>query len=251
MDVVLIVITLLIGVIGGFIAGLVGIGGAIIIYPMIILIPPLFGLEGFTAYTASGLTSAQVFFSTLSGTARALKRPIFNVRLIGYMGVGMIVGSVVGAILSQHFTEQVINYVYIAVSISAIVLMIWKVKPAFSEGIRVHWSMAIVGVFIGLISGVIGAGGAFIIIPILLTVYKLPMNTVVTNSIVIAFISSIGAFVMKLFQGFVPLEHAIWMVIGSLVMTPIGMKVGEKVPDAVQKAIIIILIAIAIIQLLT
>ena len=251
MDVVLIVITLLIGVIGGFIAGLVGIGGAIIIYPMIILIPPLFGLESFTAYTASGLTSAQVFFSTLSGTARALKRPFFNERLIGYMGVGMIVGSVIGAILSQHFTEQMINYVYIAVSILAIVLMICKVKPASSEEIRVHWSMAIVGVFIGLISGVIGAGGAFIIIPILLTVYKLPMNTVVTNSIVIAFISSIGAFVMKLFQGFVPVEHAIWMVIGSLVMAPIGMKVGEKVPDAVQKAIIIVLIAIAIILLLT
>ena len=71
------------------------------------------------------------------------------------------------------------------------------------------------------------------------------------GSIVIVFISSIGAFVMKLFQGFVPLEHAIWMVIGSLVMAPIGMKVGEKVPDAVQKAIIIILIVIAIIQLLT
>lgn len=251
MDVVLIVITLLIGVIGGFIAGLVGIGGAIIIYPMIILIPPLFGLEGFTAYTASGLTSAQVFFSTLSGTNRARKRPFFNLRLVGYMGVGMIVGSIIGAIISQHFTEQMINYVYIAVSILAIMLMIWKVKPTISASIRVHWSMAIVGVFIGLISGVIGAGGAFIIIPILLTVYKLPMNTVVTNSIVIAFISSIGAFVMKLFQGFVPLEHAIWMVIGSLVMTPIGMKVGEKVPDAVQKAIIIILIAIAIIQLLT
>lgn len=43
MDIVNIVIMLLIGVFGGFISGLVGVGGAIIIYPAILLLPPLFG----------------------------------------------------------------------------------------------------------------------------------------------------------------------------------------------------------------
>ena len=58
MDIVNIVIMLLIGVFGGFISGLVG--GAIIIYPAILLLPPLFGAP-YSAYIASGLTSSQVF----------------------------------------------------------------------------------------------------------------------------------------------------------------------------------------------
>ncbi|EOD7618085.1 sulfite exporter TauE/SafE family protein, partial [Staphylococcus aureus] len=56
MDIVNIVIMLLIGVFGGFISGLVGVGGAIIIYPAILLLPPLFGAPAYSAYIASGLT---------------------------------------------------------------------------------------------------------------------------------------------------------------------------------------------------
>lgn len=44
MDILTVIIMLLIGVFGGFISGLVGIGGAIIIYPAILLLPPLFGV---------------------------------------------------------------------------------------------------------------------------------------------------------------------------------------------------------------
>lgn len=56
-----IITMLLIGIFGGFISGLVGIGGAIIIYPAILLLPSLLGAPVYSAYIASGLTSSQVF----------------------------------------------------------------------------------------------------------------------------------------------------------------------------------------------
>lgn len=71
---------LVIGILGGFISGLVGIGGAIVIYPALLLLPPLFGLPTYSAYIASGLTSSQVF-STLSGSLNAYKNKIFLERL--------------------------------------------------------------------------------------------------------------------------------------------------------------------------
>lgn len=86
MDIVNIVIMLLIGVFGGFISGLVGVGGAIIIYPAILLLPPLFGAPAYSAYIASGLTSSQVFFSTLSGSLKARKKTEFSPQLVLYMG---------------------------------------------------------------------------------------------------------------------------------------------------------------------
>ncbi len=51
MDISTVIMMLLIGVFGGFISGLVGIGGAIIIYPAILLLPPLFGVLH-TAHTS-------------------------------------------------------------------------------------------------------------------------------------------------------------------------------------------------------
>ncbi len=125
-----------------------------------------------------------------------------------------------------------------------IVIQFIKKKSVFLKR-----SLFILQIILGIISGIVGAGGAFIIIPIFLVLFKLSMNTVVTNSIIIAFISSIGAFVIKLVQGYIPLEDALFLVIGSVIFAPLGLKLGKKVPSFVQKLIISILIILAIIQI--
>ena len=76
------------------------------------------------------------------------------------------------------------------------------------------------------------------------------MNTVVANSIVIAFMSSIGAFIIKFMQGYIPMADALFLIIGSILFAPLGLKVGNKVPSSVQKWIVSILIIIAIMQLI-
>lgn len=243
-------VMLFIGVFGGFLSGMVGIGGAIIIYPAILILPPLFGAPHYSAYIASGLTSSQVFFSTLSGSLKARTNSNFSPKLVTNMGGGMIVGSILGALLANIFNAAFINTVYIIISILALILMFINVKPRPQQGQLNPILLITIGGIIGLISGIIGAGGAFIIIPVLLVLFKLPMNTVVTNSITIAFISSIGAFVIKLMQGYIPLGSAITLIIGSILCAPLGLKVGTKIPDIVQKIIISILIIIAIIQLI-
>ena len=130
MDIVNIVIMLLIGVFGGFISGLVGVGGAIIIYPAILLLPPLFGAPAYSAYIASGLTSSQVFFSTLSGSLKARKKTEFSPQLVLYMGGGMIIGSMLGAFLANLFDATFVNTVYIIIALLALTLMFIKVKPS-------------------------------------------------------------------------------------------------------------------------
>ncbi|MCO6217368.1 sulfite exporter TauE/SafE family protein [Staphylococcus epidermidis] len=244
------IIMLLIGIFGGFISGLVGIGGAIIIYPMLLLLPPLVGLPTYSAYIASGLTSSQVFFSTLSGSFKAYKNKDFSRTLVLNMGSGMIIGSILGAILANLINVQFVNMVYIIIALLALILMFIKVAPSTSHIKFNRLLLITIGGIIGLVSGIVGAGGAFIIIPVLLVIFKLPMKTVVTNSIVIAFISSIGAFIIKLLQGYIPVNSAIPLILGSILFTPLGMKIGQKIPDYIQKMIVSILIVIAIIKLI-
>ncbi|AHW68028.2 MULTISPECIES: sulfite exporter TauE/SafE family protein [Staphylococcus] len=249
-SITVIIVMLVIGILGGFISGLVGIGGAIVIYPALLLLPPLFGLPTYSAYIASGLTSSQVFFSTLSGSLKAYKNKNFSRTLILNMGSGMVIGSILGALLATVFNSQFVNVIYIIIALLALILMFIKVTPSTSH-IKFNRVLLItIGGIIGLVSGIVGAGGAFIIIPVLLVIFKLPMNMVVTNSIVIAFISSIGAFIIKLLQGYIPINSAIPLILGSILFTPLGMKIGQKIPDSIQKGIVSILIVIAIIKLI-
>ena len=162
----------------------------------------------------------------------------------------MVIGSMLGAILANLINVQFVNTVYIIIALLALILMFIKVTPSTSRIKFNRLLLITIGGIIGLVSGIVGAGGAFIIIPVLLVIFKLPMNMVVTNSIVIAFISSIGAFIIKLLQGYIPINSAIPLILGSILFTPLGMKIGQKIPDYIQKMIVSILIVIAIIKLI-
>ncbi|MDN8954975.1 TSUP family transporter, partial [Staphylococcus aureus] len=82
------------------------------------------------AYIASGLTSSQVFFSTLSGSLKARKKTEFSPQLVLYMGGGMIIGSMLGAFLANLFDAIFVNTVYIIIALLALTLMFIKVKPS-------------------------------------------------------------------------------------------------------------------------
>ena len=117
---------LLIGIFGGFISGLVGIGGAIIIYPMLLLLPPLVGLPTYSAYIASGLTSSQVFFSTLSGSSKAYKNKDFSRTLVLNMGSGMIIGSILFTPLGMKIGQKIPDYIQKMIVSILIVIAIIK-----------------------------------------------------------------------------------------------------------------------------
>ena len=106
-------IMLLIGVLGGFISGLIGIGAQLLF--TILILPPLIGIPAYSAYIASGLTSSQVFFSTLSGSLNARKQPAFSLNLL-YIWEGMLIGSMLGAILASLFNATFVNTVYVIIA---------------------------------------------------------------------------------------------------------------------------------------
>ena len=67
MDINFIITIFTIGFIGSFLSGMLGIGGAIINYPMLLYIPVILGVGHFTSHEVSVITAIQVFFATLGG----------------------------------------------------------------------------------------------------------------------------------------------------------------------------------------
>ncbi|CAG7639868.1 hypothetical protein PAECIP111802_02588 [Paenibacillus allorhizosphaerae] len=93
MDIGWIITLFVIGFVGSLISGMVGIGGSIIKYPMLLYIPPALGFLAFTAQEVSAISAVQVFFTTLAGMFAFRKGGYINKSLVLSMGIAIVVGS--------------------------------------------------------------------------------------------------------------------------------------------------------------
>ncbi len=237
----------LIGFVGSFISGMVGIGGSIIKYPMLLYIPPLLGFAAYSAHEVSGISAVQVFFATLGGIWGFRKGGYLNKSLILYMGGSILLGSFVGGYGSKFMSGEQINVVY-AFLASAAAIMMFLPKQKGLDGIppnqvTFNKTMASGSAFvIGALAGIVGAAGAFILVPVMLVMLKIPTRVAIATSLAITFISSIGSTVGKIATGQVLFWPAVIMIVASLLASPLGAHVSKKVNTKFLQAILSVLI---------
>lgn len=246
MDIDFIITIFLIGFIGSYISGMLGIGGSIIKYPMLLYIPPIFGLAAFSAHEVSGISAVQVLFASISGVWAYRKGGYLNKTLIIYMGISVLIGSIIGSFGSQSMSENGINLVYGILAIIAAVMMFIPKKGIddipLDQVTFNKWLAAILALIVGLGSGVVGAAGGFLLVPIMLVVLKIPTRVTIASSLAITFISSIGATVGKLSTGQVDYYPALIMVIASILAAPLGAMAGKKMNTKILQIILAVLI---------
>lgn len=246
MDIAWIITIFSIGFIGSFISGMVGIGGSIIKYPMLLYIPSLLGFSAFTAHEVSGISAVQVFFASLAGVWAYRKGGYLNKSLILYMGSGVLAGSIIGSFGSSYFSEQGVNIVYgILALIAGIMMFIPKKKIDDISLDQVEFNKplaAILSLVVGIGSGIVGAAGGFLLVPIMLVALKIPTRMTIATSLAVTFISSIGSAFGKLSTGQVEYLPAVIMIVASLIASPLGVKAGKKLNTSVLKAVLAVLI---------
>ncbi|WP_026576955.1 sulfite exporter TauE/SafE family protein [Bacillus sp. UNC438CL73TsuS30] len=246
MDISFIITIFLIGLVGSFISGMLGIGGAIINFPMLLYIPAMLGVGHFTAHQVSGITAIQVFFATIGGVLVYRKGGFLNKTLIAYMGISILLGSFIGGFSSTHMPESGINIVYGILALIAVFMMfvpkkgidnIPLVEVKFNK-----WLAALFAFIVGIGAGIVGAGGAFLLVPIMLVVLKIPTRMTIASSLAITMISSIGAVSGKIITGQVNILPSLIMVVASLIASPIGANVGKRVNTKVLQVIMGVMI---------
>ncbi|MFD0825703.1 sulfite exporter TauE/SafE family protein [Neobacillus sp. M.A.Huq-85] len=252
MAISLIITIFLIGIVGSFISGMLGIGGAIINYPMLLYIPVAIGVGHFTAHEVSGITAIQVFFATIFGVLAYRKGGFLNKTLITYMGVSILIGSFIGGFGSTHLPESGINIVYGILALIAVMMMFVPKRGIDNiplEDVKFNkWLAALFAFIVGIGAGVVGAGGAFLLVPIMLVVLKIPTRMTIASSLAITFISSIGAVSGKISTGQVEILPSLIMVAASLIASPIGANVGKRVNTKVLQIIMGILILVTAVK---
>ncbi|MDM5296814.1 sulfite exporter TauE/SafE family protein [Bacillus pumilus] len=234
MDIAFLLTLFIIGMVGSFLSGMVGIGGSVINYPMLLYIPSIVGVMSLSAHEVSGIGAIQVLSSTLGGVLAYRKGGFLHRSLILYMGSSILVGSLLGSYLSHFMPEKGMNIVYGLLAIVAVILMlIPKRGQQRSEGtgeVTFHKGLATgIAFVVGGVSGMLGAGGAFILVPVMLSILKIPVRVTIASSLAITFLSAIGASTGKVLTGQVMLIPAVVLMVASLIAAPIGAKVGQKI----------------------
>lgn len=234
-----------------FLSGLVGVGGAVILIPLLLYVPPLLGLGELGIKTIAGITIVQVTAAALSAASGHRGGGHVDRRLVSVLGPTMIGASFVGALGSAYFAPIVLEAVFASLAVFASVLMLGlrNRAPAHTDGPPAFdRRLAIaIGVVVGVLAGFIGAGGAFFLAPVLLHVLRIPMRYVVGSSVGIVAVSSGAGLLGKAVTGQVDWLLAAALVVGALPGGRVGASVSRRVtPYRLGLVLGFVILAVAI-----
>ncbi|TXK84380.1 sulfite exporter TauE/SafE family protein [Paenibacillus sp. N3.4] len=253
MDTSYLFILFAIGFVGAFISGMVGIGGAIISYPLLIYIPIAFGFAGFTPQEVSSITAFQVFFASLSSLLVFKKSGYMYKPLVLYMGSAIIVGSFIGGYGAKFIPDSAINMIYGMLALLAAGMMFLPKKNKDNVDLNsITFNKALgaaIAGSIGIVSGIVGAAGAFITVPVMLVIFNIPTRVAIASSLAITFISSIGTTSGKLIGGHVYFIPTLIIVIASTIASPLGAALSQKLNTKVLQWILSVLIVVTAIKI--
>ncbi len=248
-----VIVLFVIGIAGSFLSGMAGIGGAIVKFPMLLYIPPLFGLTALSAHEVSGISAVEIFFASIAGVFGYRKTGLLHKKLILYMGGAVLSGSFIGGLVSGWLSERSVSFVYGVLAVAAAVLLFIPRKKTEDHPVdEVTFNRLLaagLAFVVGIASGIVGAGGAFILVPIMLTVLAIPTRITVASSLAITFISSIGSAAGKIATDQVLWGPAAVLIAAALLAAPLGAKVGRHVNPAVLKWILAVLILATVVNI--
>ncbi|MBU1340837.1 MAG: sulfite exporter TauE/SafE family protein [Proteobacteria bacterium] len=234
----------------GFLSGLLGIGGGIVLGPLLLYVPPLFGLEPLAMRDVAGLTIIQGLLACLGGILVHRKFQFVSDKLSLCMGTTIFIAAGVGGAASGFIANDILVFIFACLAFAAAILMIKPVrndpeKPDTAT-VRFQWSRAVsVASGVGLLGGMVGQGGSFILIPLMIFYVKIPTRIAIGSNLAIVMLSSLAAFISKAATGQIQWIMTIPIVLMVLPFAVLGGYVSSKVSVLWLRRILACLIAAA------
>ena len=192
------------GSLAGFLAGLLGIGGGIILVPLFLW---SFDAAGFApdvlVHTAFGTSLAVIIPTALSSTFGHRKRGNVEWHQVTYLCIGGVFGAFSGAwlasLLSGDWLKGLFGVMQILVAVQMVIFQP-RLPPERSDVVS-PWPLAAVGFAGGVFSAFFGVGGGVIAVPLMVIVLGFPIHLAVGNSSALIVISSLSGTLSYMYHG--------------------------------------------------
>jgi len=248
-------VLLVLGVIGGFLSGLRGLGGAIIMIPLMLFVPKILGIGVLSMKAVAGLSMIQVVFASMSGVIRHRKNKFVSIKLLLSLGVAVAIGSAFGSVISKYMSNQSLMIAFGVIAVVAALMMFIPpreedAKISNPDDIDFNKPLAVgLGLLIGCLAGMVGAGGGFILIPVMLYVLRIPLRVTIGTSLGIVFIGAIMGAIGKMATGQVDWLLALALIISSIPSAQFGSIVSKKTPALILRYSLMVVIILTSVQI--
>jgi hypothetical protein len=232
---------------GAFVSGLIGVGGAIVMIPLLLYGPPLVGVGRLDVKTVAAVTMVQVFVAAVAGVVVHRRRRAVRPDLAVLGGAAMATGSLIGAIASKYVGDGVLLLVFGLMTLAALGLLFVPTEtvgqPIFAERVEFNRPKALVvcgGV--GLVAGLVGAGGAFLLVPLLMVVIGLPIRVTIGSSLAITALAATAGVVGKMATGQVPFGPALAVMVGAVPGAQLGALASRRLSGPGLRRVLVVII---------
>jgi uncharacterized membrane protein YfcA len=157
-----------IGVVVGFLAGLLGVGGGAIMVPLLVSVFVAQGLpQEHVLHVALGTSMATIFFTSLSSMRAHHKHGAVDWAVTRAMSPGILAGSFGAALAAGVLPKRALAMIFTVLVSYAAITMFFDVRPKQTRELPGTAGIFIAGALIGIASSLFAAGGAFLSIPFL------------------------------------------------------------------------------------
>lgn len=234
MDIIMAIVLFLFGLLAGTVGGLLGIGGCVI------MLPALYFIFNYPLPLAIGTTITAVIVTATSGAIAHIRIKNVDWSTTKIVALSGGVGAVAGSIIFEFLTRQVtllnliLGFAFLYVSIRMVYEGFFKRSLKIKTGNTIPGSSTVkslLGFSIGVLTGIIGLGGGYALVPSFIYILNSPVKIAVGTSLA-SFISMAvisGGF--KLYQGFVDVIAALCLGVGTALGAQIGARLVPKTPS--------------------
>lgn len=275
MDYSLYLFLFILGLIGGFLAGLLGVGGGLI---YIIILQYVFKKYIEDTYEITRFILANSIFATIFASISSILRQIRQKTFYGYALLWVGVPSALASMIISYFIQKGNWYdrqTFLIVFTLMLVITIWRTLRAAQKNKKIEltddlsknlpfWKYMITGTFAGIISPLTGLGGGIVIVPMLSNLFKLPIKKAVSISVSSIVISAFSNTLVYLFAqpkhlstiylgkctGYIVWQVVIPMIAGVVLAAYFGTMLANRIKNHVLQYLFAVFLSIMVIKIL-
>jgi uncharacterized membrane protein YfcA len=258
MDISLVAGLLALGVAVGFVAGMLGIGGGMLLVPfMTMLLAAKHFPQEHILHMAIATSLATIMFTSLSSVRAHHARRVVLWNVVKLLAPGILIGSWVGPWIGAQMNSSVLALAFaVFVAFSATQMLLNK-KPEAARELPKAPGMFAAGGVIGMLAGLVGAGGGFISVPFM-SWCNVRIHNAVATSAALGFPIALAGTLSNIYfgmrvpglpsgsLGFIYLPALLVISLASITTAPLGAKTAHNLPvRTLQKVFAYVLYSLA------
>lgn len=253
---------LALGAFVGFSAGLFGIGGGLVLVPVLLL---LFDAQHFPAehllHLALGTSMANILFTSLASMRKHHQHGAVNWRVVRDITPGILLGTGIGAVLATSISPHFLGIFFALFVYFAAAQILFDARPHASRQLPGMAGMTLTGILTGWLSSLVSIGGGTVVVPFLLWC-NVSLRNAIGTSAAIGFPVAVGGTIGYVVTGmnihalpayslgFVYLPALLWVALASVITAPFGAKATHHMKVGLLRKLFALLLLVLTTKLL-